>query len=168
MPLQVSELSPRPPLTRRPLDAFHHRPHHASRITHRVSRQLFSFFNAGDMDGVRRMVAGHFSDDCLLRTVVMDKVLRPYLGPYLRPYLRPYLGPYLLPAAHRRHGMLFAGMLRWSPLFLLLTVNALFSPSLIAVVVLPSPPLLVTMTAAYRSSRCAGGSTCWRCSKACT
>jgi hypothetical protein len=39
-----------------------------------VSRQLFSFFNAGDMDGVRRMVAGHFSDDCLLRTVVMDKV----------------------------------------------------------------------------------------------
>ena len=74
VPLQVSELSPRPPLTRRPLDAFQHRPHHASRITHRVPRQLFSFFNAGDMDGVRRMVAGHFSDDCLLRTVVMDKV----------------------------------------------------------------------------------------------
>jgi hypothetical protein len=58
-------------------------------------------------------------------------------------------------------------MLRCLPLFLPLTVYVLFFPPNIALV-LRQPPLLMTIDEPDRSSRCAGGSTCWRCSKACT
>ena len=37
---------------------------------------LFSYLNSGNIDGIRHIITTYFDEDCLLRTVVMDKSIR--------------------------------------------------------------------------------------------
>ena len=37
---------------------------------------LFSYLNSGNVAGIRQIITTHFEEDCLLRTVVMDKSIR--------------------------------------------------------------------------------------------